>query len=447
MPDLNIVLPANGWGPRDYQRPLWRYLERGGKRALAVWHRRSGKDDVALHRLAVAVHERVGTYWHLLPEASQARKAIWDAVNPKTGMRRIEEAFPLDIRAATRENEMFIRFANGSTYQVVGSDNFNSLVGSPPIGVVFSEWAIANPTAWAYLRPILAENGGWALFITTPRGKNHTLRMLQSAEKNEAWFAQTLTARQTSVFSEEQLQEELKGYMDEYGEAVGLSLFEQEYLCSFEAPIVGAIYAAELRKARDEGRVCRVPYDPALKVSTWWDIGIGDSTAIWFTQQSRGSIRVIDYLVDSGKGLDFYGQALADRKYNYWRHTLPHDARARDKGSGKSYERIARELLTGTVRVAAQTGLEEGINAVRLLFPRLDFDEVKCELGLSALQHYRRAINTKTQEQKPEPVHDWASHGADALRTMAMSIAEEYAPAKSHDGFPETGEEHDWMTI
>jgi hypothetical protein len=202
-----------------------------------------------------------------------------------------------------------------------------------------------------------------------------------------------------------------------------------------------------LRKARDEGRVCRVPYDPALKVSTWWDIGIGDSTAIWFTQQSRGAIRVIDYLVDNGKGLDFYAQAIAERKYNYWRHTLPHDARARDKGSGKSYERIARELLTGTVRVAAQTGLEEGINATRLLFPRLEFDEVKCELGLSALQHYRRAINLKTQEQKPEPVHDWASHGSDALRTMAMSIQEEYAPAKPDDGFPDTGEEHDWMTI
>ena len=131
MPDFAEVLPAGGWAPRSYQRRLWRYLERGGKRAIAIWHRRSGKDDVALHRMAVAMHERVGTYWHLLPEAAQARKAIWDAVNPMTGKRRIDEAFPEAIRNTTRDNEMFMRLANASTYQVVGSDNFNSLVGSP----------------------------------------------------------------------------------------------------------------------------------------------------------------------------------------------------------------------------------------------------------------------------------------------------------------------------
>ena len=168
MPE--IVIPHN-WQPRDYQQPLWRYLCNGGKRAVAVWHRRAGKDDICLHWTACAAMERVGVYWHLLPQADQARKAIWDAVNPLTGLRRIDEAFPHAIRANTRETDMFIRFKNGSTWQVVGSDNFNSLVGTPPIGLVLSEWALADPAAWAYLSPILMDNGGWAVFITTPRGR------------------------------------------------------------------------------------------------------------------------------------------------------------------------------------------------------------------------------------------------------------------------------------
>jgi hypothetical protein len=156
---MAIELPA-GWAPRGYQKKLWQYLEHGGKRADVAAHRRWGKDDIALNRAACAAFERVGTYWHMLPEAAQARKAIWDAINPHTGRRRIDEAFPKELRANTREQDMLIRFVNGSTWQVLGSDNYDSLVGSPPVGVVFSEWALAKPDAWTYTRPILAENGG-----------------------------------------------------------------------------------------------------------------------------------------------------------------------------------------------------------------------------------------------------------------------------------------------
>lgn len=442
-----LILPANDWRPREYQRPLWRYLERGGKRAIAVWHRRSGKDDLALHRFAVAAHERVGTYWHMLPEASQARKALWDAVNPRTGLRRIDEAFPSAIRDSSRDNEMFMRFVNGSTYQVVGSDNFNSLVGSPPIGVVFSEWAIANPTAWAYLRPILAENGGWALFITTPRGKNHAHRMLQAASGNDAWFAQVLPASKTNVFTPEQLIEERAGYMAEYGEAVGEALFEQEYNCSFEAPVVGAIYAAELRKMRDEKRVCRVPHDPALPVTTYWDLGVGDATHILCVQQSRGAIRLIDCIESNGKGVDFYAARLRERPYLYRQHVLPHDARQRSKETANSYEQTVKQLLGDRVRVLGATGVEEGISAVRLLFPRLEADEVRCEPWLAAMQHYRRRVDPKTNETRPEPIHDWSSHAADATRTLAMAIRDEYAPRETADAFGDGTEGGDWMAI
>ncbi len=236
-----ISLP-NNWRPRPYQLPAWSYLENGGKHAELIWHRRSGKDEIALHRTAVAAFERPATYWHMLPEAAQARKAIWDAVNPHTGIRRIDEAFPLTIRETTREHEMMIKFINGSTWQLVGSDNFNSLIGSPPAGIVYSEWALADPMARAILRPILAENNGWQIFITTPRGKNHAYTTYKAAKNDNDAFAQVLTARNTEAMSEEQLAKELASYKADFGADAGEALFEQEYLCSFEAAILGAYY-------------------------------------------------------------------------------------------------------------------------------------------------------------------------------------------------------------
>jgi len=166
----------------------------GGKRQLLFWHRRAGKDEINLHMHAVSSATRPGTYWHMLPLANQARKAIWTAVNPHTGKRRLFDAFPQEYIENMNDNEMFIRFKSGSTFQVVGSDNYNSLVGSPPVGVTFSEWALANPSAWAYLSPILAENGGWASFITTPRGNNHAKSMYDAVKNNPQWFTQILCA-------------------------------------------------------------------------------------------------------------------------------------------------------------------------------------------------------------------------------------------------------------
>ncbi len=167
----------------------------------------------------------------MLPQAEQARKAIWDAVDPHTGIKRIDQAFPMEIRKRTRHDTMWIEFVTGSTWQVVGSDNFNSLVGSPPVGVVFSEWSLANPAAWAFIRPMLLENGGWAGFIYTPRGKNHAHRTHLSAQmsmkEGGPWFSQKLTVGETGVFTSEQLNEELKELVREYGESEGESFFQQ----------------------------------------------------------------------------------------------------------------------------------------------------------------------------------------------------------------------------
>ena len=207
-----------------------------------------------MHWAAIAAMRRSATYWHMLPEAAQARKAIWDAVDPHTGNRRIDQAFPKELRETTRDQDMLIRFKNGSTWQVLGSDNYNSLVGSPPAGVVFSEWALAKPEARAFLRPILAENGGWQLYVTTPRGPNHAKASFEVAKADTQSFAQVLTARETSVFTKQQLARELAAYQAEYGLDRGMALFEQEYLCSFEAILTGlTVFGRQfLSKAREE---------------------------------------------------------------------------------------------------------------------------------------------------------------------------------------------------
>ena len=423
-----IQLP-NGWRPRTYQRDVWAYFEEGGKRAIEIWSRRSGKDDVALHLAAVMAHQRVGTYWHMLPEAAQARKAIWSAIDPHKGLRRIDIAFPHALRKTTREQDMSIEFKHGSTWQVVGSDNYNSLVGSPPVGVVFSEWALADPRAWAYLRPILAENGGWALFITTPRGRNHAFRMYDHARSDPAWHASVIPAEQTGVFPREVLDTELRELIREYGETIGQAMFEQEYMCSFDTPQLGAVYAAELRRADREQRITLVPHDPRYPVYTGWDFGFSDSTVIWFAQVIGAQVRLIDYHEGMGAGIDVYLKLLKSKPYNYEAHYSPHDGGSAHIGTGKTIAEIAAAHGVNFTIVPSPPGaVAEGINAVRMLLPRCVFDAGRCERGLDALRgyHYRWDDERKILSSKPE--HDWSSHASDAARCLAMGLNEHVAP-------------------
>lgn len=418
-----IELP-NNWKPRDYQMPLWAALEHGKQRALEIAHRRWGKDDVALHWAAVSAMQRVGSYWHMLPEAAQARKAIWEAVNPHTGKRRIDEAFPQEIRAQTLGNEMFIRFINGSTWQVVGSDNYNSLVGSSPLGVVFSEYALADPAAWAYLRPILLENGGWALFITTARGNNHAKALLDATKNNAEWFSEVSTALDTGAFTQIQLAAELEEYKAQFGIAEGNALFNQEYMCSFDAAIVGAYYAGELEKAEKDGRITEVPYDPIAPVDTYWDLGFSDATAIWFVQRIGGRVGLIKYKEWTGSGLIDVAKALRDEDYIFGEHFLPHDAEQTEIATGRTRLETLEGLLKH-IEVAPKWPVDDGINAVRTLFPRMYFDKKGCERGLEVLRNYRRKWDDKKKSYEPKPLHDWASHGADALRTLGVTYREQ----------------------
>lgn len=416
-----IVLP-NKWEPRDYQKPLWGFMHGGGKRASVIWPRRHGKDDVALHFTAMAAHERVGVYWHLLPQQNQARKAIWDAVDPHTGKRRIDNAFPKALRENTREQDMMLRFKSGSTWQVIGSDNYDALVGTPPIGVVFSEWALSSPQAWSLIRPILAENGGWAMFITTPRGRNHAHRMHEMALASGDWFAERLIATETGVFSPETLAQELAELKAERGDEDGEAIYQQEYMTSFSAGLPGAYYAKIIDKLEQDGKIGPVPYNPQAQVHTAWDLGRNDATAIWFIQRHGTGWAVIDYLANTSVGIDYYVKELRAKPYNYGEHLLPHDAEHEELVSTTgSIKETVEGMGLGGVRIVPRTkSVANDINEVRQILPICWFDKEKTEKGVDALRSYRRVWDEKLKAYRDTPLHDWASDPADAFRTFAI---------------------------
>lgn len=396
--------------------------------------------------------QRPATYWHMLPEAAQARKAIWDAINPHTGVRRIDEAFPLAIRANTRENEMMIRFVNGATWQVVGSDNFNALVGSPPFGVVFSEFALANPAAWAYLRPILVENGGWAAFITTPRGKNHAYKLLQTARKSDEWWGEVSEVDDTGVFTREQLETERQEMVDLFGEDAGDAFFQQEYHCSFDAAVLGAYYGKEIAGMRRAGRIRAVAHDPDYPVYTAWDIGFSDDTSIWFYQVIAGEVRIIESYSAHGEAPDHFIGQMVGRKcemdiiggnisfrfgediegleyrkaYRYAMIWLPHDGKAKTfAAQGKSVqEQLAAYFGWGCVNIVPSLSLQDGIQASRALLKKAWIDEERCAVGISALEAYRREYDPEKRMFKDSPLHDWTSHLSDAFRMLAIAWRE-----------------------
>ncbi len=417
-----ISLP-NNWQPRYYQLPLWSYLEKGGKRGYAVWHRRAGKDDVCLHWTATAAMQRPGNYWHMLPEAAQARKAIWDAINPHTGKKRIDEAFPLEIRKRTVDHEMKIELKSGSIWQVVGSDNYNSLVGSPPVGVVLSEWALADPAAWAYLMPIFEENGGWALFITTARGRNHAQKFLKMARNSPGWFAEVKTADQTGVFKKEQLERIRNELIEQYGEDEGEAKYQQEYFCSFDAALPGAYYGKEMNQAEQEGRITSVPYKPGIPVFPVFDFGRGlsNSTAIWFMQIVGREPRAIDYEESSSGDIDAFGEMLAAKKYTYGKLILPHDGGDTRLATGMSYAGQFQKMGYKTQVLARPEKVGSDIVLTRSLIKQTLFDEKKCERGIDCLRSYHREWDEENKTFRPQPKHDWASHGADAFRYVAQA--------------------------
>lgn len=384
----------------------------------------------------------------MLPEYAQARKAIWDAINPRTGKRRIDEAFPVELRSYTRNDEMQIGLKVGSSWQVVGSDRYDSLVGTTPIGIVYSEWALANPAVRAYLRPIIAENKGWQLFITTPRGRNHAYTTLKAAEREMLAggdaFAQILDATETDVFTPEQLAYELKEYISTYGEDYGRAKYEQEYLCSFEAANIGAILARAIGIAEKEGRITdAVEFDPfgqPLVISA--DIGRRDTATWWFWQAAIGGYRIVDH--DSGWGIDaeewcyrlkerIDKYTLEGRKTALGHIRLPHDARAKTFAAKRSaVETFMDHFGTDHVAITPNSSKADRINAARVLTPRIQFHATNCEKGLEGLRTWSYEFDEEKKTFSAEPLHDWASHEGDGYSygCLVMQQAEPAPPPK-----------------
>lgn len=401
-----VTLPANGWEPRPYQIPVLEALDSGTKRAVTVWHRRAGKDHCAMNYTACAAHKRVGIYWHVLPTQRQARKAVWEGIG-KDGYRLIDQAFPKELRKRTRDDDMMIEFNNGSIWRCVGGDSFDGLVGSNPIGVVFSEYSIMDPRGWRFTSPILAENDGWAWFIGTPRGKNHFWDIYNDNRNNPEWFTELLTIEHTGVMTPEKVEAEIAAGMPR-------NLALQEYYCSFEQSNAGTVYGNEMAKVRNSGRVTTVPYDARFPVETWWDIGVRDATAVIFAQRIEGEVRVIDFYQESGEGFPHFANLLRTKPYAYSRHIGPHDLEQRLFISGVSTTQMIAQQFGINFTIAPKVKLTDGVEAGRTMLSRARFDSVKCSELIEALDYYHRKWDEEKQVFDPTPVHDWSSHPCSA---------------------------------
>lgn len=398
--------------PRDYQLPLLKAMDSGVKRAVCVWHRRAGKDKTAINLTVRRMMERVGIYYYFLPTYNQGKKVIWDGID-KSGFKTLDH-FPPQIVKKKNEAEMKIELTNGSIFQMVGTDNYNSIMGTNPVGCVFSEYSLQDPMVWDLIRPILRENGGWAIFVYTPRGENHGFDLYSMATTNKNWFCQKLTIADTGVVSEEAIDEERAEGMSE-------EMIQQEFYCSFGGMMQGAYYANQYQEALEEGRIKNVPYQKDIPVDTWWDLGVSDATSIWFSQTVGREFHIIDYLEESGEGLPFYVKALQDKPYVYGEHNAPHDIKVRDFGSGLSRIEVARKLGIN-FRLVPKVSVQDGINAGRIIFNQCYFDAEKCAHGLKALRNYHKSYDNKRMIFSNHPEHDWSSNGADAFRYMALGV-------------------------
>ena len=416
---MEIQIPYK-FTPRPYQLDLLSALDSGYKRAIAVYHRRAGKDKTLFNLIIKKAFERRGIYYYFFPEFAQGRRVIWDGMDG-SGM-KFRDHIPKELITRESMQDMSITLVNDSIIQIIGTDKFNKVRGPNPVGCVFSEFAFQNPAAWDIVRPILAENGGWAVFNSTPFGKNHFHKLYEMAIQNPKWFTQLKTVEDTvdekgnRFVPEDVVQDERDAGMSE-------EMIEQEFYCSFNANSQGFYFLKYLNDAEKQDRIGRVPYDPALPVETWWDIGVGDSTSIWFTQISNKEVHVIDYYQNNSVGLEHYAKYLQGLPYIFKSHNFPHDMRNTEFGTGRTRFEVAEDLFDRVeLNMVPKVGLEDGINAARVTIPRCWFDKEKCAKGLDALYNYHREWDDKLQEFKNKPRHDWSSHAADAFRYLSVGF-------------------------
>lgn len=408
-----VTLPHN-FTPRWYQEPFFKAMNNGCKRAVLVHHRRAGKDTSAWNYLIYTAFETKGIYYYIFPTFAQGRKVLWDGMT-NDGYKFID-FIPKSLIKNINNQEMKVRLSNGSLIQIVGSDNYDSIMGTNPTGCIFSEYALQNPNAWQYTRPILDANGGWAIFVFTPRGSNHAKELYDMACGNKDWFCEKLTIDDTKVIKHFQL-DKIRA------EGVSEDMIQQEWYCSFTLGIAGSYYAKYIEECRMTGRIGTVPYDKHVRVCTSWDLGYGDSTAIIWFQVCGNEIHIIDHYENHGKELAHYAKILSDKHYLYDRHFAPHDIDRHELSMGLSPREVGSDLgLNFSVLPTLRMSLESGIEAGRSIFPRLWIDEKSCKKLIVSLENYRCEYDEGKQLYKPKPVHDRHSHSADSYRYLSIAV-------------------------
>lgn len=406
-----IILPYN-YKPRDYQLNFLKALDSGIKRAAWTVHRRGGKDLTTWNWVIKELNRKKQICYYILPTYSQAKKIIWDGMT-KEGNKFLD-FIPRELIKKKLDSELIIHFTNGSTLQLIGSEHYDRIVGTNPSICVFSEFALQNPIAWEYIRPILAENNGTAIFISTPRGKNHFFEIMQTAIKSDEWFGEILSVNDTKAISENAIAHERKSGMSD-------ELIDQEFYCSFEIGQLGSIYGKSLKEVVDSNRLCNLPYDEDLLVYTAWDLGFSDETVIIFFQVKGKEIHIIDHYENHGWQLSHYIKVLESKKYRYGTHFIPHDGRQHTVASDSFYNKF-RQTGHNVEVIKENILVMEGIEKVRAQFKNIYIDKTKCDQLYRCLLEYHYEFDQKAKIFRNKPHHNYASHSADALRYLILAL-------------------------
>jgi phage terminase large subunit len=390
--------------PREVMR---QFHERTERFACLVAHRRCGKTVAAVNDLirdALKIERENVRVAYIAPYYNQAKSIAWDYA----------KHYSANIPGIKiNESELRIDYPGGARLRLFGADNYDAMRGLYFDAVVLDEPADFPMNAWqTVIRPALADRKGRATFIGTPKGKNEFWETYHMAKDDPSWYCAMHKASETGYVDQEELDESLK--------IMGEDRYEQEFECSFEAAISGAYYGHEMKAATKDGRITEVRYDKTIGVVTSWDLGVGDSTAIWFSQfMPNGDVHLIDYYENSGVGLDHYARVLQDKGYVYEYHILPHDVQVKELGTGKSRLETLDNLGVRPVEIAPKLRVDDGIQASRSMLDRCWFDEEKCDRGIEMLRQYQRDFDEKMKTWRGRPRHDFTSHGADAFRYLA----------------------------
>lgn len=403
--------------PRSYQMPILDAFNKGYKRILSVLPRRAGKDLTCWNLMIEQAMKKPAIYWYILPSYSQARKVIWNG--KLIDGRSFLDCIPKEVIYRKREQEMSITLINGSLIQVLGSSDIDRLMGSNPYGIVFSEYAMTTDTrVFPLLLPILRASGGWCIFISTPRGKNNFYDLYQIASQNsDSWFCYKLSVEDTKHISVEEINKDIESG------AISYDMAQQEYWCSFDMGISGAVYGTALDRMRENDQITNVPWLPEYPVHTVWDIG-NEGTAICFFQQTKTLVHIIDYYEKSLENIEHYMKVIQDKPYNYGKHFFPHDMGVKDFVGPKysRYFKAKRMGLGSDAVILDRVSLEDGIECTRASLSNIYIDEKKCLKLIKCLENYRYEWDDKRQVYLNKPIHNWASHGADSLRYLCLSL-------------------------